>query len=240
MTTTITKPERFLKIINEDNSIEADGMDSYNSNIEPQGYEDEGPPSYGTTQRQEQERNLAQLAASNRERTLSTRTNEPANNTEPANIELTHRHGAGKVTELSINNGGGGINLIVGNHNAVNIGSSGSSSVSQSPPSKQSLSPPEITDSEEMVSVGMGQYVSSNLGSLWKRVGRILGLTDADLDYIDLDNLIASEKAYDMIRKWRQSRGREASYKALAMALVNADPRLYDLAASVSPNGISV
>ncbi|CAD5117649.1 DgyrCDS6402 [Dimorphilus gyrociliatus] len=67
MTTTTTKPKGFSNYYslnsNEYNSIEADAMCCYNSNIEPQGYEDEGPPSSGTTQRQEQERNLAQLAA---------------------------------------------------------------------------------------------------------------------------------------------------------------------------------
>lgn len=86
----------------------------------------------------------------------------------------------------------------------------------------------------------MVQYVASNLGAHWRAVGRRLGVSAADIDYITADHHIESERAYHTIRKWYESEGKKASYKILAKALVDTHPKLYDIVPNISPDGIEV
>lgn len=91
-----------------------------------------------------------------------------------------------------------------------------------------------------MISDGMVQYVASHLGAHWKAVGRRLGVSTADIEYITADNQSECERAYYTVRKWYESMGKKASYKILAKALVDTHSKLYDLASNVSPDGIEV
>lgn len=55
--------------------------------------------------------------------------------------------------------------------------------------------------------------------SIWRQLGLALGLTDASLDEIHEDNPKALDKAYAMLRKWKESLGSGASYQKLAEGL---------------------
>ena len=70
------------------------------------------------------------------------------------------------------------------------------------------------------VSEGDLQNISFKVQRKRKRVGRALGLDDDNLDVIEedyRDNI--SEQSYQILLKWMQKRGTEATYHALARAL---------------------
>ena len=54
---------------------------------------------------------------------------------------------------------------------------------------------------------------------IWKKLGLALGLKNAKLDEIEADNLKGVDRSYAMLRKWKESRGSEASYERLAEGL---------------------
>ena len=54
---------------------------------------------------------------------------------------------------------------------------------------------------------------------IWRTLGVILGLKNATLDVIDQDSSKVLNKSYDMLIKWRESLGSEATYKNLAVGL---------------------
>ena len=64
--------------------------------------------------------------------------------------------------------------------------------------------------------------------SKWKPFGMILGLEAPILTEID-KSFESSDKMYAMLRKWKESPGSEASYKALADGLENALIKRHDL-----------
>ena len=65
--------------------------------------------------------------------------------------------------------------------------------------------------------------------SKWKPFGMILGLEAPILTEIDNSFLEKSDKMYAMLRKWKESPGSKASYKALADGLENALIKRHDL-----------
>ena len=52
-----------------------------------------------------------------------------------------------------------------------------------------------------------------------RRLGRALGIGDAVITQIKMDEENAYERAYMLLNKWRQQMGTGASYEALAQAL---------------------
>ena len=54
----------------------------------------------------------------------------------------------------------------------------------------------------------------------WRHVGRLVGLDDDDIDEIQCDYLKVRERAYQMLRKWRQKHGSSATLSQLVIALL--------------------
>ena len=48
------------------------------------------------------------------------------------------------------------------------------------------------------------QDIADDIGKDWKRLGRLLGISEDDLDIIDHDNLDAGAKSISMLNKWRE------------------------------------
>jgi len=57
------------------------------------------------------------------------------------------------------------------------------------------------------------------IGTMWKTLGRRLGIEDAVLSEIEFVNEELSKKAYQLLRRWRTQKGSEATYQALYDAL---------------------
>lgn len=54
---------------------------------------------------------------------------------------------------------------------------------------------------------------------IWRPLGLALGLRNSHLDEISEDQLKAVDKAYAMLRKWKEAMGSEANYERLAQGL---------------------
>ena len=56
----------------------------------------------------------------------------------------------------------------------------------------------------------------------WRTLGEILGLTDQTLsEIVHANHHKVSDKMYAMLTKWKECLGSEASYRALALGLVD-------------------
>lgn len=53
----------------------------------------------------------------------------------------------------------------------------------------------------------------------WRRLGRALGIGEAVITQIQVNEEDAYERAYALLNKWRQQMGAVANYEALAQAL---------------------
>ncbi|XP_070551837.1 FAS-associated death domain protein-like [Ptychodera flava] len=68
--------------------------------------------------------------------------------------------------------------------------------------------------------------VVDNIGKDWKRLGRKLGITDPDLDVLQMNNSHDVKEAIrQMLRQWREDNGKMATKEKLKEALVNAKRR---------------
>ena len=74
------------------------------------------------------------------------------------------------------------------------------------------------------------QLLANDIVKEWQRLGRALGLKDGDLDQIKADSKQAYERNYAMLQKWKRSKGHEATYEALALALTDKTVQRRDLA----------
>lgn len=63
------------------------------------------------------------------------------------------------------------------------------------------------------------EELGMEIGTRWKRLGRRLGIAEVVLDEIDLVNEQPSEKACQLLRRWRTQKGSDATYQALYDAL---------------------
>jgi len=68
------------------------------------------------------------------------------------------------------------------------------------------------------------------IGTIWKTLGRRLAIEEAVLSEIELVNEEWSEKAYQLLRRWRAQKGSDATYQALCDALKHELVGLPDLA----------
>ena len=64
----------------------------------------------------------------------------------------------------------------------------------------------------------------------WKRLGRRLLESEALLDAVDMDNDKCSEKAYEMLLKWKAAKGSDATFRILHHALCHYSVNSRDLA----------
>ena len=63
------------------------------------------------------------------------------------------------------------------------------------------------------------EKLGNDIGKDWKKLGRRLGVSDAKLQEIDQAHEQLSEKGYQMLQQWKQSKGADATYQALCDAL---------------------
>ena len=64
--------------------------------------------------------------------------------------------------------------------------------------------------------------IAKAVANKWKRVGRALGMKDARLDAIEQNNTgNIDEQSYQMLRQWGQQNSSNATYGALAEALLH-------------------
>ena len=71
--------------------------------------------------------------------------------------------------------------------------------------------------------------VATKVTGKWRQVGRLVGLDDTEIDEIHYDYQKVREKAYQMLRKWREKSGSSAvlSHLAIALLIVN-QPKAID------------
>ena len=62
--------------------------------------------------------------------------------------------------------------------------------------------------------------VATKLTAKWRHVGRVVGLCDTDIDEIQCDHDKVRERAYQMLRKWRDKDGSSAKLSQLVVALL--------------------
>lgn len=64
----------------------------------------------------------------------------------------------------------------------------------------------------------------------WKPLGRKLGFQEGELNDVDEDNQNVSEKKFEMLKKWKQRKGKKATYGVLYHALCYETVQRKDLA----------
>ena len=64
---------------------------------------------------------------------------------------------------------------------------------------------------------------------VWQRLGIALGLSEHDTDEIDIDERGVREKAFNLLIRWKQKFGSDATYEALAEGLSNVAVNRNDL-----------
>ena len=72
--------------------------------------------------------------------------------------------------------------------------------------------------------------IAMDITTIWKQLGRALGLQDSTLDIINADNhQKIYDRCYEMLRKWRQIKVFKANYGALAKAFEDPTVNRHDL-----------
>jgi len=72
--------------------------------------------------------------------------------------------------------------------------------------------------------------LSGQIGEKWKKLGRRLDVPDPQLQEINQVHDQTSEKAYYMLKQWKQGKGSAANYQALCGALKDNLVQRQDLA----------
>ena len=80
---------------------------------------------------------------------------------------------------------------------------------------------PTLDDLEEL---------AAEIAEKWKKLGRRLGVSDAELQGINQDHHQLDEKGYHMLKHWRQKKGSAATYQALCDGLNHKLVQRQDLA----------
>ena len=78
--------------------------------------------------------------------------------------------------------------------------------------------------------------LGSQLGSDWKKLGRRLKIKEGVLSDLELNTQLypdLSEKACAMLKKWRKTEGKSATYKVLYQALCHKHVERKDLAEEI-------
>ena len=67
--------------------------------------------------------------------------------------------------------------------------------------------------------------VATKLTAKWRHVGRVVGLDDSDIDEIQCDHDKVRERAYQMLRRWRDKHGSSTKLSQLVIALLIVNKR---------------
>ena len=71
--------------------------------------------------------------------------------------------------------------------------------------------------------------IAADIIEEWKRLGMALGLNSAEVAEVDIDERLVRDKAYQVLLKWKQKFGSEATYRRLADGLTNSAVERNDL-----------
>ena len=74
------------------------------------------------------------------------------------------------------------------------------------------------------------QGLSNSISKDWRKLGRQLGILEEDLDNIDEGRHDLYEKAYRMLRLWKENNASNATYRFLCQALCHEYLNRRDLA----------
>ena len=69
-----------------------------------------------------------------------------------------------------------------------------------------------------------------DIAGKWTSLGRRLGVSDAELERIDLGYNLMPEKGYQMLKCWKETKGSAATYQALCAGLRDRLVKRQDLA----------
>jgi len=72
--------------------------------------------------------------------------------------------------------------------------------------------------------------IAYDIGDRWKILGRGLGLSEGDLDEIEVDEDQLYERCYAVLKRWIESEGSAANYDALISVLTSDAVQMADLA----------
>ena len=61
--------------------------------------------------------------------------------------------------------------------------------------------------------------ICDDVGAKWRDLGTVLKLRSASMDNIDTDSKKCRDKAWEVLREWRQNNGKEATVRILRNAL---------------------
>ena len=86
---------------------------------------------------------------------------------------------------------------------------------------------------EDIMSTGDLRKLSNSIGESWVKLGRCLEISDAKLDEIDARWPGFAEKAYRMLKCWKQEKGSAATYRILNEALCDDYVSRTDLAENI-------
>ncbi|XP_035679122.1 receptor-interacting serine/threonine-protein kinase 2-like [Branchiostoma floridae] len=115
-------------------------------------------------------------------------------------------------------------NVIIGDGNVLNVnyGTQPSSAKRKNTPMPKN-SAPQVSNPERPVTNKMFQAVSAHIGREWKKLARELDLTEPQIDQVQYDyhheGLL--EITYQMMIKWKQQNGKQATVGKLAQAFGN-------------------
>ena len=74
------------------------------------------------------------------------------------------------------------------------------------------------------------QGLSNSISKGWRKLGRLLGIREEDLDDIDERGRDFCERAYQMLRLWKEKNASNATYRFLCQALCHEYLNRRDLA----------
>ena len=73
------------------------------------------------------------------------------------------------------------------------------------------------------VSRSLLRNLAVDLGTKWRELGKILGLSHSLLDYFDMQDLSLSDKGNAMLGEWKRLNGDDATMEVLQEALTKID-----------------
>ncbi|EDO26186.1 predicted protein [Nematostella vectensis] len=71
--------------------------------------------------------------------------------------------------------------------------------------------------------------LAREVGSLWKRLGRALGLDEPELEQLEADKTQLYERCYGVLKRWTEIQASAATYESLGRALLHATVMKRDL-----------
>ncbi|KAL4234042.1 hypothetical protein ACF0H5_005696 [Mactra antiquata] len=154
---------------------------------------------------------------SSRRQTQSQTSNDP--------IVISHKHGDGAITTLSLKSGVKyPPNLQIGSNMVMNINNGLASPGRQDDISRnrsQQCNISDLTTNENVPDFNTIDMVCVEIGNDWKRLCRQLDIKEPEIEQLHFDHYSAGlyEIVYQGIRSWKQRNGQQATIRKLAIAL---------------------